>query len=225
MVIFLLTFVLPRFAKIFTNLGAGLPWPTRILLGFGNFLINYYPYLFLVLLLGIGAAFIFLRTGEGKHWWDRMVLKLPVFGAIYLRLAVYRFGKILGNLVHAGIPILQALEIAANTVGNRVVAAGIMAARANIREGEPIAHPLAAAGVFPPMVTEMVAVGENTGTLDEMLHQVAEYTEGELNYTLESLTSLLEPVLILVVAGIAGFIILSIFLPIVGTWKALGAIR
>ncbi|NPV29168.1 MAG: type II secretion system F family protein [Firmicutes bacterium] len=224
-VVFLISFVLPRFSRLFSGFGAQLPWPTRFLLACGNFLHHNYLFLTWLLFVAVFGLIAFLKSEEGKNWWDWCVLKLPVLGKIYMQLAVYRFSKILGNLVQAGVPILRALEVAANTVGNRVVASGIMAARANIREGETIAAPLAATGVFPLMVTEMIAVGESTGSLDEMLHQVAAYTEGELTYTLDNLTSLLEPVLILFIAGVVGFVVLSIFLPIVSTWKALGTLR
>lgn len=224
-VAFMVSYVLPKFSKLFLGLGAALPWPTRLLLEVGSFLQHRYPYVLGFAVLAALGCWLLRRSNTGRDWWDRAVLKMPVLGPLCLKVAVYRFGRVLGSLVRAGVPIVRALEVVASTVGNRVIASAITAARTNVRAGEPIAAPLAATGVFPPIVTEMIAVGESTGNLDEMLHQVAAYAEDELNYTLDNLTAMLEPVLILVVAGMVGFIVLSMFLPIVTAWKVLETFR
>ncbi|HAV43310.1 TPA: pilus assembly protein PilC [bacterium] len=210
----LLTFVVPAFEEIFSSFGAQLPLPTRILLAISAVIRHYLP---LVLLCGIALFFVFMwaiKTEKGRGIWDKTLLKLPIFGVLFQKTAIARFARTLSTLVKSGVPILEALEIVAKTSGNKVVEDAIMESRIAIREGERIADPLKECPVFPPMVIQMVAVGEETGSLDLMLSKIADYYDREVDAAVAALSSMIEPLLILFLGITCGSVIIALFLPI-----------
>jgi type IV pilus assembly protein PilC len=212
---FLLIAIVPVFAGLFEDLGGTLPLPTRIVIGVSNILTSLWG---IVVYLVLGAAlFLFLRwrkTERGRKVWGRMSLRIPLkIGDVVHKVALARFARTLGTLSAAGVPILQALEITANSSGNWVVEDALLKSRDSVREGIPIYKPLESEAVFPPMVTRMVAVGEETGDIDGMLQKIAEFYESEVDAAVKALTSIMEPVMIIVVGGIVGVIIISMYLP------------
>jgi type IV pilus assembly protein PilC len=210
---FMLIFIIPTFAKMFSDFGGELPLPTRIVLNLSHFLTGFW---WLMLLMGVGVAVAFNRyyaTENGKRVVDALTLKMPVLGDVLLKGAVARFTRTLGTLIASGVPILGGLEITARTAGNKVIAEAIMTARASIREGETVSAPLKASGVFPPMVVQMISVGEQTGALDEMLTKIAVFYEAEVDTAVDTLTSIIEPVMIVVMGGIVGTMVVAMYLP------------
>jgi type IV pilus assembly protein PilC len=213
-VIFLLTFVVPTFKTIFESFGAELPLPTRILLIVSEIVKRYIWIIFLCMGgLFIGFRYL-LKTEKGKHAWDNFLLRLPMFGPLFRKAAIAKFARTLSTLVKSGVPILEALEIVAKTSGNKVIEYAVMDARVAIREGERIADPLKECEVFPPMVIQMVAVGEETGSLDLMLTKIADFYDREVDSAIAALSSMIEPILILFLGIVCGSIIIALFLPI-----------
>ncbi len=212
---FMLIFIVPIFAKMFKDLGGTLPLPTRIAMGLSGLLTG--PLGILVAAALIGGAVFFLRwkeTEQGRKVWGRVILKLPAkIGEVVQKVALARFARTLGTLSAAGVPILQALEITATSSGNWVIEQALLKSRDSIREGIPIYRPLESEPVFPPMVTRMIAVGEETGDIDGMLSKIAEFYESEVDATVKALTSIIEPLMIVVVGGIVGGIIVAMYLP------------
>ncbi len=217
-VIFLSTWIVPRFLKLFLDLGMStdqFPLPTRMLAAFSDFLIHKW-WLLTIIVIGLVIAFNRIRaTRIGRRYWDLIRLKVPVFGRLNHELAVARFARTLATLLSSGVPILQALDTTAGTVDNEIIADAILQSRASIREGDTIANPLGASGMFPPMVVQMVTIGEETGQLDSMLTKIADFYEAEVEARLESLTAALEPVMIVLLGFIVGFIVISMFLPLI----------
>lgn len=210
---FLVSFVMPTFVSIFAGAGVELPLPTRVLLAAGTFLKDYLVWI-IVTVVALGLVFrTWAVTPNGSRVVDRLVLELPLLGQVRGKLCAARFARTMGTLVESGIPILTSLEATEEVVGNKVIAEGIRRASNCIRAGENISTPLQETGVFEPMVTQMVAVGEETGTLDEMLVKVAEYYESEVSRIVDTLVSLLEPVLILVTAVLVGLVAVGSLLP------------
>ncbi len=212
---FMLVFIVPIFAKMFEDLGGTLPLPTRIAMGLSSLLTG--PLGILVAAAFIGGIVFFLRwkeTEQGRKVWGRVILKLPAkIGEVVQKVALARFARTLGTLSAAGVPILQALEITATSSGNWVIEQALLKSRDSIREGIPIYRPLESEPVFPPMVTRMIAVGEETGDIDGMLSKIAEFYESEVDATVKALTSIIEPLMIVVVGGIVGGIIVAMYLP------------
>ena len=215
-VLFLVLFIMPTFVELFNGMHMKLPVPTMILIGFTNAARN--PYIFIPTIVLTVVAFIlfnrYTSTQVGRRQYDAFKLKLPVFGMLIRKVAISRFCRTLGTLLQSGVPIMQALEIVGKASGNEVVAETVNKVRESVREGESIAVPLQLSGLFPPLVTQMVAVGEETGNLDGMLSKISDFYDTEVEYMLASLTSLLEPILILVMGFIVGFIVISVFLPL-----------
>ena len=220
---FLLTFIVPKFAAIFVDMlgeGAKLPGLTLWVMSVSDFLKSMWfpPNLYFTL---IGAAIIYggwwalNNTEAGKSGFDRFKLKMPVFGDILRKGAISRFSRTLGTLVTSGVPILQALNITKETAGNIVLSDAIARVHDAVKEGESIVAPLEACGVFPPMVISMVDVGEETGQLPEMLLKIAEVYDDEVDNAVESLTALLEPIMIVVLAVFVGTIVIALFLPLI----------
>jgi type IV pilus assembly protein PilC len=212
---FMLIFIVPIFAKMFEDLGGTLPLPTRVAMGISDILTSIFG---VFVYAGMGAAvFLFLRwkkTEQGRRVWGRVVLRLPAkIGDVMQKVALARFARTLGTLSAAGVPILQAIEITATSSGNWVVENALLKSRDAIREGIPIYRPLENEPVFPPMVTRMIAVGEETGDIDGMLTKIAEFYESEVDATVKALTSIIEPLMIVVVGGIVGGIIVAMYLP------------
>jgi type IV pilus assembly protein PilC len=212
---FLLIFIVPIFGRIFEDLGGTLPLPTRIVMAVSDILTSFWGIL-VYLALGV-ALFLFLRwkkTERGRKVWGRVSLKIPAkIGEVIQKVALARFARTLGTLSAAGVPILQALEITATSSGNWVVERALLKSRDAIREGIPIYKPLESEPVFPPMVTRMIAVGEETGDVDGMLGKIADFYESEVDATVKALTSIMEPLMIVVVGGIVGVIVISMYLP------------
>jgi general secretion pathway protein F len=211
---FLLTFVVPMVTEIFADTEQVLPLPTIILMWLSSFLSRWW-WLLLLLLAGLGWGLRrYIQTSPGRLAYDRLRLKGPLIGTLTRKLIVARFARTLGTLLHAGIPMLRALDISKAVVGNKVMAAAIEVARDTVGEGEDLASPLRKSGVFPPLVIHMVAAGEASGELEKMLLKVADSYENDVESTVTSLTSLLEPVMILTMGLVVGFIVLAILLPI-----------
>jgi type IV pilus assembly protein PilC len=216
-VIGLVTFILPQFVKVFEDLGIDkdLPAPTQILVQVSNFLTTKYWMVIGGAVLAFMAVSQYKHTRIGRRHSDWLKLKTPVFGKLNHKIAIARFSRTLSTLLVSGVPILQALETVAGAVDNEIIADAIMAARAAIREGEQIGDPLQRSGMFPPMVVQMVAIGEETGSLDAMLSKIADFYESEVDATLASLTAALEPLMIVMLGFIVGFIVISMFMPLI----------
>jgi type IV pilus assembly protein PilC len=210
---FMLIFIIPTFAKMFMDFGGELPMPTRIVLAASGFLTNFWWAMLLAVFLGIVALQRYYATEDGHRRIDGFLIRMPVLGDVLLKGAVARFTRTLGTLIASGVPILSGLEITAKTAGNKVIAEAIMVARTSIREGETVSAPLKASGVFPPMVVQMISVGEQTGALDEMLTKIAVFYEAEVDTAVDTLTSIIEPIMIVVMGGIVGGMVVSMYLP------------
>ena len=215
-VIFLLmTFVVPKITGIFTDMHQTLPLITIILIGVSNFLKSFW-WLILILLFATIAAFKYVTTGteSGIRLWDTAKLKTPVWGQVNLKISIARFCRTLATLLQSGVPLLSSMEIVRNVVNNILIGEAISKASKDVEEGKGLSGPLTQSGLFPPLVTEMVAVGEQSGTLEKMLNRVATAYETEAQSDIMVMTSLLEPLMILVMGLVVGFIVISILLPI-----------
>ena len=206
--------VIPIFAALFAGLGAELPLPTRIVIALSDFLVNFMPFI-IVGIVAIGYGFkSYYATAAGKRQVDRIMLKLPVLGIIMRKIAVARFCRTLSTLLSSGVPILDGLDITARTSGNTIVEEAILVTRTSIERGKTISAPLRETGVFPPMVTQMIAVGETTGALDTMLAKIADFYEDEVDTAVAGLLTLLEPIMIAFLGGVVGGIVIAMYLPI-----------
>lgn len=215
-VIGLMTFVLPKFMVLFDDLGMkDLPGPTAILKATSNFMVTKWYWVVVFTVIFIVAFRLFLRTKIGRRLFDKLKLKAPVFGPLNHKVALARFSRTLSTLLSSGVNILPAMETVAGTVSNDILSDAILQARASIREGERIGDPLARSRMFPPMVVQMITIGEESGALDPMLAKVADFYEGEVDAAIESLTSAIEPVLIVTLGVVVGFIVIALFLPLV----------
>jgi type IV pilus assembly protein PilC len=213
-VVGMLLFIVPVFANMFKDLGAELPAPTRMLMFMSDLLKVSAP----ILLVGLIVFNIVWRkvkhTEQVRNVLDPIKLKIPVFGKLFQKIALSRFSRNLGTMLKSGVPILQSLEIVADTSGNVVLARATRDVQESVRSGESLTGPLANHAVFPPMVVQMMAVGEDTGALDDMLHKIAEFYDQEVEATTESLTALIEPIMIAVLGGIVGSMIIALYMPI-----------
>ncbi|MBI3061839.1 MAG: type II secretion system F family protein, partial [Deltaproteobacteria bacterium] len=210
----LLLFVIPVFAELYGGMGKALPAPTQITINISNFFRAYFMYL-AVALVGVGVAIkMYYKTEHGRFNIDGLMLKLPVMGDLIRKVAVARFSQNMSILLSSGVPILDGLAITAKTAGNKVVEKAIMTARISISQGRTVAEPLTESKIFPPMVCQMVAIGENTGALDAMLKKVAEFYEEEVDTAVANLTALMEPVIMVVLGVILGGLVISMYLPI-----------
>jgi type IV pilus assembly protein PilC len=215
-VVGLTTFIVPKFIELFRDLGVKeLPWMTQILVDFSDFLKSRWWMGLIIIVVTYMALKYFGTTRVGRRVIDRIKLKVPVFGKLHHKIALARFSRTLGTLLISGVPILQALETVAGTVGNGIIAEAVMQARARIREGDRINDPLEKSRMFPPMVVHMISIGEESGALDSMLGKIAEFYEQEVEATLQSLTSAIEPVLIVVLGFCVGFIVIAMFMPLI----------
>ncbi|MCX4245404.1 type II secretion system F family protein [Paraliomyxa miuraensis] len=211
----MLTKVLPVFEKMFVDLGAGsLPAPTRMVLGLSHGITDNIVVFTLVVGALVAGFIATMRTDRGRYGFDVVILKAPVIGNVMRKIAVARFTRTLGTLLSSGVPILDALEIVARSAGNRVVAQGIMHARNKIAEGKDIATPLLETGVFPPMVVQMIGVGEQTGAMDDMLQKIADFYEDEVDAAVAGMTALLEPLMLVLLGGVVGGLLIAMYLPI-----------
>jgi len=206
--------VIPKVTKIFEDMNVALPWTTRILIGVSSFARDYWYVVLVSLPLLVFGLRRFMRTPRGREWWDRTQLRAPVFGELIRMLSLSRFAKTLATLLASGVPLLTAMDIVKNIVSNTLLASVIDKARDAIREGESIAAPLKRSGQFPPLVYHMIAIGERSGQLEEMLQNVARSYEAQVEMRIGALTSLLEPVMIVAMGGGVAFIVFSILMPI-----------
>jgi len=221
-VIILMIFVIPVFETMFKSAGQSLPLPTVIVLTLSKLFKKYVLILAPALILLFFLFKRYYKTENGRAVVDRLLLKLPVFGPLFRKIAVARFSRTLGTLVSSGVPILDGLGIVSRTSGNRAIEIAIMNARASIREGETIAEPLGRSSLFPPMVIQMIAVGESTGALDTMLSKIAEFYEDEVDVAVANLTSLLEPLLMIFLGIVIGGVVIAMYLPIFNMASAVG---
>jgi len=213
-VIFLLMYVIPTFEQLFEGFGATLPLPTVIVLEASRIVRAYLFFMLAGLVAAIVGFRFYYRTPGGKRTIDGLVLKLPIFGPLVQKVAVAKFTRTLGTLVSSGVAILEGLDITARTAGNKVVEEAVLKARTTIAQGKTISEPLQASGVFPPMVVQMIAVGEQTGALDRMLNKIADFYDEEVDIAVAGLTSLLEPLLVIFLGVIIGGVVIAMYLPI-----------
>ncbi|MFH1783780.1 MAG: type II secretion system F family protein [bacterium] len=218
---FMVIFLLPQFVEIFTKAGIQLPLPTRVLQMLS---IGLRKYWFIVIILAGGVSFTFkayIKTGIGRLHFDRFLLHVPVLGTLLRRIAIARFTRTLATLIKSGVPILQALEIVEAVVGNQVISRVIRSVHDGVTKGEKIAQPLKISEEFPPDTIQMIAVGEETGNLDEMLNKISDFYEVSIEYSVKRLTSLLEPLFLVIMGTVVGFIVASLILPMFDLMKAM----
>ncbi len=209
----LVTFVLPKLTSFYDQFSAQLPFPTRVLIGLDN-LVHDYGLLILVLIIGGVVGFKrYIKTDKGELLWDRIKLKMPVFGPIFLKVALSRFARIFGVLNRSGLPVLQSLEIVGTTVGNRVISNVVGNIREGAREGRGLVDPMKMSLVFPPTIIQMVSIGEKTGQMDEMMAKVSDYYDRDVDYAIRNLSKSIEPILLVVIGSAILFLALAIFMP------------
>jgi MSHA biogenesis protein MshG len=213
-------FVIPAFQRVFDGLGSELPFMTRVLVGFSKFTIATWPYL---LVGGVGAVFAFKRwtaTEEGRYTWDRLKLKFPIAGKIIRKATLARFSRSFALALKSGVPVVQAMIVVANTVDNAFYARAIEKMRDGVERGDSLLRTAAASAIFTPVVLQMIAVGEESGRLDEMLGEVADFYQQEVEYELKSLSAQIEPILIIFLGVLVLILALGVFLPIWDLGKA-----
>jgi type IV pilus assembly protein PilC len=210
----MLMFIVPIFAKIFVDLGGQLPLLTRMVVHASNMLRSKWYVIFPVVILVIWGIRRYKKTESGRHLWDRIKLRIPMrIGEVVRKVTMARVSRTLSTLVTAGVDIIKSLEIAGATAGNWVVEEALVEVRARVHEGVPIAQPLAENPIFPPMVSQMVKIGEETGELEKMLGKIADFYEDEVDTSIQSLTSIVEPLMMIGVGLMVGIIIISMYLP------------
>jgi type IV pilus assembly protein PilC len=210
----MLLFIIPIFANMYKDLGGQLPSLTRLMMTISNMLKGYWFIIFPVIILIVWALVRLKNTEQGRRAWDRFKLSLPMkLGPIIQKIAVARFSRTFATLVSSGVPILQAIDITGKTSGNTVIEEAMVDVKESVRCGEPIAKPLMRVPVFPPMVTHMISIGEETGALDAMLNKIADFYEDEVDAAVKSLTSIIEPIMMMFVGGLVGLIVISMYLP------------
>jgi type IV pilus assembly protein PilC len=209
----MLLFIVPIFQRLYEDLGGSLPLPTQLLINISSVLTSLW---WLILLAVVGGVIGFRRwiaTDAGRHSWDAFKLRVPIMGGLVRKVAISRFSRTFSVLSRTGVPVLQALDIVATTTGNSLVADAITDAQRSVKRGESLSTPLAKHEVFPPMVTHMMSVGEETGAMDAMLEKVADFYDSEVDATVNALASLIEPILIIVMGVAVGGILISLYLP------------
>jgi type IV pilus assembly protein PilC len=220
-VVGMLLFIVPIFAKMFASLGSELPMPTKVLVALSNGMRYAAP---LLLVLSIVGAIVWNRVRHQervRRVVDPLKLKVPIFGKLFQKVAISRFSRNLGTMLRSGVPILQSLEIVGATSGNTVLSDAAKAVEESVRRGESLAGPLAEHKVFPPMVVQMLAVGEDTGAVDTMLHKISDFYDAEVEATTEALTSLIEPLMIAFLGGIIGAMVIAMYMPIFSVFNAI----
>ena len=210
----ILVFVIPTFAKMFADFGGELPGPTKIVIALSNFITRY-----ILVIIGLGVAINaaikkYYATANGRKVMDRLFLKAPIVGPLIRKVSVAKFTRTLGTMISSGVPIMDGLEIVAKTSGNKIVEEAIFKVRQAISEGKTMAEPLAACGVFPPMVVQMIAVGEATGAMDAMLNKIADFYDDEVDDAVGALTSMMEPLLMVFLGTTVGGLVVAMYLPI-----------
>ena len=210
----LLLKVTPVFAKMFADFGSALPAPTQVVVDLSAWLQNYFFYGVLGIAASVVLFIIIYRNPTGRRLFDKAILKAPLIGDLLRKVAVARFTRTLGTMISSGVPILDALDVTAKTAGNRTIEAGIQYVRTKISEGKNIAGPLMETRVFPPMVVQMIGVGEATGAMDQMLNKIADFYDDEVDTSVNSLTALIEPILMVFLGGVVGGFLIAMYMPI-----------
>jgi len=211
----LLNFVIPVFENMFKDMGSGaLPAPTQIVIDISHGVADNIVVIMIGMLLGTFGFVAFVRSTKGRRIFDAAILRIPLVGPVLRKVVVARFARTLGTLLSSGVPVLDALEITSKTSGNKVVESAIMTTRARVSEGKDLASPLMETAVFPPMVVQMVAVGEQTGAMDQMLNKIADFYEEEVDLAVTTMTKLMEPAMMVILGGIVGGLIIAMYLPI-----------
>ena len=211
----MMIFVIPSFQKMFSGFGAELPLLTQIIVNISAFMRNNVLFIIAALFATIFALkTTYKKSDKVHHFFDNMFLKMPIFGILLRKVAVANFTRTLGTMISSGVPILSALEIVARTAGNVVIEKAILTTRESISQGKTIAEPLMESGIFPPMVVQMISVGETTGALDQMLNKIADFYDDEVDAAVSAITSLIEPLLMVFLGGILGTMIVAMYLPI-----------
>ena len=218
----MLLFIVPIFKGMYTSLGGTLPAPTLLLVDISNIAVHGFPYVAVTAILLVIGYKRWVKTTTGRSTRDRLALRIPIFGGLLRKTAMARFSATLSTLLSSGVPVLEALEITSDTVSNTVVARGVHAIADGAKKGEPLTRPLQEHPVFPPMVTQMMAVGEETGALDSLLRKVSQFYEEEVQRTVDAMTSLLEPLLIVVLGGAVGSMVIALYLPMFDIIKLVG---
>jgi type IV pilus assembly protein PilC len=221
-VVIIMLKVIPVFSSMYEGMGASLPFPTIVCMNISKILINYFYLVAIFVVLVVVGLRQYYKTIGGRLQMDSLFLKIPVLGDILRKTAVARFCRTLGTLTSSGVPILEGMDITARTSGNMVIQNAILKAKSAVEQGRNIATPLAETKVFPPMVVQMVGVGEATGALDAMLNKVADFYEDEVDNAVSALTALMEPLIIAVLGGVIGFIVIAMYMPIFGMADVMG---
>lgn len=212
-VIILMTFVVPKFARLYANFNVPLPWPTRALIALSNFFTSYWYLVAIIVIAPIVLFKWYTKTENGHYNWDKWKLNIPIFGPFSQKATMSRFARIFGALYKSGLPILQSLDIVSRITDNRLISKAVKEIENDIRAGKSLSELMEKSRLFPPMVVQMARVGEETGALDEMLEKVAQYYDQEVEHTVRNLTTILEPMLLGVIFGMVLFLALAIFLP------------
>lgn len=218
----LLLKVIPIFKNIFSGFDAQLPMPTQVLIVISDGLQKYFPYLIVALAVIMFFAIRYSKTEKGRLRYDSLLLKLPIFGILFKKVAISKFTRTLSTLIKSGVPILTSLEIVGRTAGNKAIEMAVETVRASVREGESVAGPLAKSKLFPPMVVRMVSVGEQSGELEKMLSKIADFYDEQVDVSVSSLTSLIEPLIIAFLGIVIGSIVICMFLPIFKITSVMG---
>ena len=210
----MMVFVVPTFEGMFNDMGGTLPAPTQLLVDISAFVSSIRGVIALVIVVALSFAFkAWVKTVSGRYVWDGVKLRMPVFGTMVQKIALAKFTRTFGTLIAAGVPILSALDIVADTAGNEVVAKAVKGARSAIKEGETIAKPLSESSIFPSMLVQMIAVGEETGALDAMLNKIADFYDEEVSTAVEGLTSIIEPIMMATLGVIVGGMVIALYMP------------
>jgi type IV pilus assembly protein PilC len=226
--IFLMVYIVPQFKQIFDSMGTPdkplkLPFLTNLLLGISMFMRGNFIFIIAGVVGAVVGIFAWRGSETGRRQLDRIMLSIPIFGKLFRKVAISRFSRTFATLIRSGVPILGSLEIVAATSGNKLIEEAVLKARDNVRQGDTLAVPLAASGVFPPMVTKMIAIGEKSGALENLLEKISEFYDQQVSATVKSLTSLIEPILIGFMGVMVGGIVLAIFMPIFDLQSKLAA--
>ncbi|TAL41263.1 MAG: type II secretion system F family protein, partial [Methylovulum sp.] len=212
----LMIWVIPIFAQMFTGMGGALPLPTKIVVGLSYSIKTNLIYMIIAIILIVVGIRYFYKTEKGRRISDNLLLKFPVIGILIRKVAVAKFTRTMSTLLSSGVPILEGLNIVSRTAGNKIVEEALMDTRQSISEGKTLAEPLGKTNVFPPMVVQMISVGEATGALDAMLSKIADFYDEEVDNAVATLTSMLEPMLMVFLGVVIGFIVIAMYLPIFG---------